>query len=77
MDVLRRRFTGQAPGAQLEIEMVYWMKRTSLEIIGQGGLGYSFGALDDMSTNEYTDSIKNFACVTSAQLLKFPKFRIK
>ncbi|KAL5496136.1 hypothetical protein ACEPAH_3053 [Sanghuangporus vaninii] len=61
VDVLRRKFDDHGPGAQLEVEMLYWLKRTALEIIGQGGLGYSFGSLDSITRNEYSESVKNFA----------------
>ncbi|KAL5479084.1 hypothetical protein ACEPAI_2372 [Sanghuangporus weigelae] len=61
VDVLRRKFDDHGPSAQLEIEMLYWLKRTALEIIGQGGLGYSFGPLDSTTRNEYSESVKNFA----------------
>ncbi|KAL5525409.1 hypothetical protein ACEPAF_9279 [Sanghuangporus sanghuang] len=61
VDVLRRKFDDHGPGARLEIEMLYWLKRTALEIIGQGGLGYSFGPLDSTTRSEYSESVKNFA----------------
>ncbi len=43
--------------------MMHWMKRTALEYIAQGGLGYSFGAIGDESTSEYSNSVKNFTSV--------------
>lgn len=43
--------------------MMHWMKRTALEYIAQGGLGYSFGAIGDESTSEYSNSVKNFTTV--------------
>lgn len=35
-----------------------WMSRAALEYIGQAGLGYSFDALDEEKTNEYSEAIK-------------------
>ncbi|OCB90637.1 cytochrome P450 [Sanghuangporus baumii] len=66
--VLRRKFDDHGPGARLEIEMLYWLKRTALEIIGQGGLGYSFGPLDSTTRSEYSESVKNFASIGPAWL---------
>ncbi|EJD05260.1 cytochrome P450, partial [Fomitiporia mediterranea MF3/22] len=60
VDVLKSRFDYHGPST-LEIEMFYWLKRTALEIVGQAGLGYSFGPLGDESINEYSDSVKNFS----------------
>jgi hypothetical protein len=34
-----------ADGSQ-EVDIVEWIRKTALELIGQAGLGYSFGALD-------------------------------
>ncbi|THU78935.1 cytochrome P450, partial [Dendrothele bispora CBS 962.96] len=33
-----------------EIEMLLWMSRTALELVGQAGLGYSFDSLEDDAT---------------------------
>ncbi|THU76568.1 cytochrome P450 [Dendrothele bispora CBS 962.96] len=42
-----------------EIEMLSWMSRTALELIGQAGLGYSFDTLeDDTVTHPYIPTIK-------------------
>ena len=38
--------------------MLYWMTRTALELIGQGGLGYSFDPLVDDTINPYVKVIK-------------------
>ncbi|KAF5353161.1 hypothetical protein D9758_008710 [Tetrapyrgos nigripes] len=45
---LSAKFTNDRSGSQpQEIEMLSWMSRTALELIGQAGLGYSF---DNLST---------------------------
>lgn len=41
-----------------EIDMLDWMSRLSLELIGQGGLGYSFDPLVEDAKNEYGDALK-------------------
>ena len=43
-----------------EIDVHGWMSRTTLEMLGQAGLGYSFDALDENATNEYSEAIKLF-----------------
>ena len=35
-----------------ELEIMDWMTRISLEVVGQGGLGYSFETLDDIKVKE-------------------------
>ncbi|KAK7466274.1 hypothetical protein VKT23_005002 [Stygiomarasmius scandens] len=42
-----------------EIELLSWMSRTALELIGQAGLGYSFDTLeDDAGAHPYTGILK-------------------
>lgn len=43
--------------------MMEWMSRTALELVGQGGLGYSFDALNENARNEYADAVRHFAYV--------------
>ncbi|KAF5327121.1 hypothetical protein D9619_004725 [Psilocybe cf. subviscida] len=44
-----------------EVEMVSWMTRTALELIGQSGLGFSFDSLTDKEpTHRYAKAVKNF-----------------
>ncbi|KAM5541911.1 hypothetical protein V8D89_004221 [Ganoderma adspersum] len=42
-----------------KIDMVSWMGRAALEIIGQSGLGHSFDALVADSKDEYTEAVKS------------------
>lgn len=42
-----------------DLDMLNWLARTALELIGLGGLGYSFNALDG-DDHPYTKSIKLF-----------------
>ncbi|THU97768.1 cytochrome P450 [Dendrothele bispora CBS 962.96] len=43
-----------------EVDMLAWMSRTALELIGQSGLGYSFDPLtSDATEHTYSKTIKN------------------
>ncbi|KZP32059.1 cytochrome P450 [Athelia psychrophila] len=45
-----------------DIDMLHWLSRTALELIGQSGLGHSFDDLGPQSRpNEYTYALKNLA----------------
>ncbi|RPD74082.1 cytochrome P450 [Lentinus tigrinus ALCF2SS1-7] len=44
-----------------EIDMVNWMGRTTLEVMGQAGLGYSFDPLVEDSTDSYGTALKMFS----------------
>lgn len=53
-----------------------WLSQAALEYIGQGGLGYSFNALDGTKTNSYSESLKrfsqaNFTLMLARQTLPF------
>lgn len=41
-----------------------WMTRTALEIMGQGGLGYSFDPLSEAKRNIFGDALKALVYVT-------------
>lgn len=41
-----------------EIDMLDWMGRTALELVGQGGLGHSFDPLTEETSDEYTEAVK-------------------
>ena len=45
------------------IDILGWMGRTALELIGQGGLGYSFDPLTEDVPNEFGDALKAFLWV--------------
>ena len=49
----------KAGSGKTEIDMFHWMARTALELIGQGGLGYSFDPLTENKTNEYGEALKD------------------
>ena len=49
-----------------QIDLVSWMARTALELIGQSGLGYSFDSLvEDATPHRYSDSVKKLMWVSS------------
>ena len=52
-----------------EIDVLGWMARAALELIGQGGLGYSFDPLTEDKADEFADSIKAFLYVLVLPLL--------
>lgn len=48
-----------------EIDVLHWMTRTALELIGQSGMGYSFDTLEDENDyHPYSRSVKRFMCVS-------------
>ena len=49
-----------AKGSTKELDINGWMARTTLEMLGQAGLGYSFDNFLEDSTNEYGESLKMF-----------------
>ncbi len=52
-------------GGPVEVDMLMWMSRTALELIGQAGLGYSFDFLVSNSANDFALSVKSFGYVFS------------
>lgn len=47
-------------GAAPAVNILEWMGRTALELIGQGGLGYSFDSLVKNTENAFANAIKDF-----------------
>ncbi|KAI5121362.1 hypothetical protein M0805_000670 [Coniferiporia weirii] len=70
---LRDVIARQVRGGVKEIDFKKWLSRAALEIIGQGGLGYSFNALDDTKTGTYSDAIKNLS-QTNFKLILYRQF---
>ena len=52
-----------------EMDVLVWMGRTALELIGQGGLGYSFDPLTEESEDSFAEAVKAFVCVILSLLL--------
>ncbi|KAI0631279.1 cytochrome P450 [Trametes polyzona] len=58
---LRAAVEERVRAAPAEIDMLNWMGRTALELIGQAGLGYSFDPLEeDVTPDVYADAIKAY-----------------
>ncbi|KAL1952219.1 hypothetical protein VTO73DRAFT_1368 [Trametes versicolor] len=43
-----------------ELDMLSWMGRTTLEVLGQAGLGYSFDPLTEDVADEFASAVKSF-----------------
>ncbi|EKM49762.1 uncharacterized protein PHACADRAFT_131561 [Phanerochaete carnosa HHB-10118-sp] len=63
---LRGAISTKIDSASGEINLIEWMARTALELIGQGGLGYSFDPLVSDFNNEFGAALKEFAPMTFA-----------
>lgn len=46
-----------------EVDVLDWMSRAALELIGQAGLGYSFDPLVEDMKNEFGDALKRLMYV--------------
>ncbi|CCL99520.1 uncharacterized protein FIBRA_01538 [Fibroporia radiculosa] len=57
---LRNAVAKQVKEGSQEVDMLNWMGRTALELIGQGGLGYSFDPLTQDMQNEYGNALKSW-----------------
>ncbi|KAI0789222.1 cytochrome P450 [Abortiporus biennis] len=69
---LRDAIALQVEGTAKDLDMLRWIGRTALELIGQGGLGYSFDSLTEDKSNAFGDALKNFLpTVFQVQLLRY------
>ncbi|KAH9930181.1 cytochrome P450 [Amylocystis lapponica] len=57
---LRQAIAARVSEGPKEVDVLDWMGRTALELIGQGGLGYSFDRLVEDTPNEYRDALKAY-----------------
>lgn len=55
--------TEKTAGPAVELDMLSWMGRTTLEVLGQAGLGYSFDPLTEDVADEFASAVKSFLCV--------------
>ncbi|OBZ73462.1 Ubiquitin carboxyl-terminal hydrolase isozyme L5 [Grifola frondosa] len=60
---LRNAIAAKLDDGPKEIDILNWMCRTALELIGQGGLGYSFDPLVHDVANPYGDVMKSLGFV--------------
>ncbi|KAG1740657.1 cytochrome P450 [Suillus lakei] len=56
---LRDSIAAQVQYGPCEINMLEWLSRTALELVGQSGLGYSFDCLKEGYTNPYSAAVEN------------------
>ncbi|TFK51292.1 cytochrome P450 [Heliocybe sulcata] len=56
---LRDAITGKIKNGAEEIDMMDWMTRTALELIGRAGLGYSFNIMEEGSVDEYGSAVRS------------------
>ncbi|KAH9949937.1 cytochrome P450 [Amylocystis lapponica] len=59
VDQLRRAIAAQVSAGPQEVDVLNWMGRAALELVGQGGLGYSFDKLIEDQPNALGDAIKS------------------
>ena len=55
-----------------ELDMLSWMGRTTLEVIGQAGLGYSCDPLTEDRPDEFATAVKDFLYVSAACPTTYP-----
>ena len=57
---LRDGLIADIQGGTKEIDVLKWMGRAALELVGQGTLGYSFDPLVEDSDNDFAAAVKSF-----------------
>ncbi|KAI0355161.1 cytochrome P450 [Trametes cingulata] len=62
---LEKAITSRVKDGPQELDMLGWMGRTALELIGQGGLGHSFDPLTEDVADDFADSVKAYFPVQS------------
>lgn len=65
---LRDAIAARLQDERQEIDVLHWMGRAALEIIGQAGLGHSFDSLVEDRGDPYGQAVKAFMCVTHTPL---------
>ncbi|RPD56021.1 cytochrome P450 [Lentinus tigrinus ALCF2SS1-6] len=62
--------SSRVPGDSQDIDVLGWMGRAALELIGQTGIGHSFDPLTEDVADAYADAVKNFAPeATSSEMM--------
>ena len=62
---LRTALESRVEEGPKDLDVLAWMGRTALELVGRGGLGYSFDPLVAESRDVFTESVKSFMFVSS------------
>lgn len=68
---LDQAITARVKDGPKDLDIVGWMGRTALELVGQGGLGYSFDPLVEDTKDEFADSVKAFVYVLPSPQSRF------
>lgn len=58
MEQLRDAISTRVKDGPKEVDILDWMARTALELVGQAGLGYSFDPLIRDEADSYGEAIK-------------------
>ena len=62
---LRTALESRVEEGPKDLDILAWMGRTALELVGRGGLGHSFDPLVAESRDVFTESVKSFMFVSS------------
>ncbi|KAF8955779.1 cytochrome P450 [Flammula alnicola] len=74
---LRDAFSSKVKDGPQEIEVMSWMARTALELIGQSGLGYSFDSLtEDAAPHPFSEALKNLVPTLSKMRMAWTLFLV-
>ena len=60
---LRDAIAKEVKDGEKEIDILNWVTRAALELVGQGGLGHSFDPLDRDWKNPYVETLKSLVSV--------------
>ncbi|KAF5380257.1 hypothetical protein D9757_008190 [Collybiopsis confluens] len=72
-DKLERTLERRVQDGPREIDLLGWMARTALELIGQSGFGYSFDDMvDDVPKHQYSIVIKNLTKLSFGRFFILP-----
>ncbi|KAI0350833.1 cytochrome P450 [Trametes cingulata] len=62
--------SSRVQGDVQDIDVLSWMSRAALELIGQSGIGYSFDPLTEDVADSYAEAVENFVPVaTSSEMM--------
>ena len=54
---MRDAIARQVKDGSQQVNIMGWFSRTAMELIGRGGLGHSFGPLEDEKSSEYNEIV--------------------
>ena len=54
---MRDAIARQVKDGSQQVNLMGWFSRAALEFIGRGGLGHSFGSLEDEKSSEYCETV--------------------